>query len=112
MKKNKLPGLVVVLIITLLTGVFWASLAIYRAFTIKPIESVPEAISEPITPTLDQSTIGKIESEILLDDSQIPQSVASTVPSPAPTRPVPTPLPTLTPGLTPTASPSAAPTVP
>jgi hypothetical protein len=111
MKKNKLPSLISILILTLLTGVLWVSLEVYRTLTIKPAESVPEAISNPITPTLDQNVIKKIESAVFIDSSQIPDNVALAS-TPAPNQPIPTPLPTPVPSVIPSASPSATPQLP
>jgi len=99
MKKNKLPGLISILILTLFTSILWVSLSIYWSLTAKPTESVPKTVSDPIIPTLDQSAINKIESGIFLDNSQIPQNITT----------VPSSLPTPTPETTPTASPSATP---
>lgn len=84
------------LILTLITSVFWVSLTTYRAFTIKPAESVPEEISNPIILTLDQTAIKAVESRIYLDSSQIPQLVTVSTSSPIPvpvqlTTPSPTP---------------------
>jgi hypothetical protein len=108
MKKNKLPSLITILVLTLMTSIVWVSLSVYRAITAKSPESVPSAVSNPLTPTLDQSEINKIESAIFLDNSQIPQNlvVASSPPVPAP---VSTALPAPTPITTPVASPSATP---
>jgi hypothetical protein len=111
MKKNKLPSLISILILTLLTCVLWVSFNVYRSLTAKPEESVPEAVSNPITPTLDENVIKKIESAIFIDSSQIPDNVAQAS-SPAPNQPVQTPLPTPVPSATPSASPSATPQLP
>lgn len=95
------------MILTLLTSILWVSLSIYRALTVRPSESVPKEISNPITPTLNQEMIKKIESGIFFDSSQIPENVT------APSSPVPSqseqPLSTPIPEATPTASPSATP---
>ena len=104
MKKDKLPSLITILVLTLLTSILWVSFSVYRAITAKPAESVPSAVSDPITPTLDQNEINKIESAVFLDNSLIPQNLIV-----ASSPPVPTTLPTATPITTPTASPSATP---
>jgi hypothetical protein len=115
MKKNKLPSLVTIMVLTLITVVFWVSLSTYRAFTAKPSENVPKEISDPITPTLDQDEIKQIESGIFFDSSQIPDNVviASSLPtSIQPTRAPslsPTPIVTPTPQVTPTPIPSPTP---
>ena len=109
MKKNKLPSLVTTLILTLITSVFWVSLSTYRAFTAKPSDSVPKEISDPITTTLDQDTINKIESGIFLDSSQIPENIVTASSTPASIQPTQIPLPTPTPEETPTPVPSPTP---
>ena len=109
MKKNKLPSLVTIMILTLITSILWVSLSTYRAFTAKPSESVPKEISDPITLTLDQDVIKKIESGIFFDSSQIPENVVSASSSPAPIQPTQIPLPTPILEATPTPVPSPTP---
>lgn len=108
MKKNKLPSLVAIIVLTLLTSIVWVSLNIYWAFTAKPDVAVPDEISKPITATLDQATIQKIESGIYFDSSQVPDSVVTVSASPLPT-PLPIATPAASPSATPTASPGATP---
>jgi len=72
MKKTKLPSIISVLILTLITVVMWVSLDIYRALK-KPTEiTVSKEISQQLNPSLDQESIKKVESRSFLDDSQIP----------------------------------------
>lgn len=102
MKKNKLPSLVVVLILTLITVIMWVSFNIYRSLTSKPSPSVPANISEPLTPSLDTQTISQISSRIYLNESQIPEVApiieTSATPSATPElTPSPTPIPSPTP---------------
>jgi len=104
MKKNKLPSLISVLILTLLTSVMWVSFNVYRALTTETPAEVPKEIIEPLTPTLDRETINQIESRIFLDESQIPDVVSVPV-----TQVIGTPLPSPTPISTPIASPEAEP---
>lgn len=92
---------------TLITSVFWVSLSTYRAFTVKPAESVPEEISNPIILTLDQTAIKAVESRIYLDSSLIPLQVATKTSTPSPVvlkspSPTPTSLETLIPNPSPT----------
>lgn len=84
MRKNKLPNLVVVLIISLVTVIMWVSLNIFRALTIKPSPVVPEEISNPLDPTLKTEILGEIDKRILIDTSQIPETIATASPSPTP----------------------------
>lgn len=102
MKKNRLPSLITILVLTLLTSIIWVSFSVYRAITAKPPESVPSVVSNPLTPTLDTPEINKIESSIFLDNSQIPQNLVTASTPPAAT-PTPAPI------ITPVASPSATP---
>ena len=100
MKKTKLPNLISVLILTLITVVMWVSLSVYRSLTSKPPAVVPEEVSKPLTPTLDSDTMSKIDSRIFLDESQIPENVIA-APSAVPTAaPVQTPVQSPTPGPT------------
>ena len=91
MKKTKLPSLVTVLILTLITVVMWAGFDVYRLIKSGPSPSVPANISQPLTPSLDQDSINQIESRIYLNDSQIPDNVVSS--NPSATTPVSSPIP-------------------
>lgn len=107
MKKTKLPKIITVLILTLITALMWIGFSIYRAFTTTPTPSVSEEISSSITPSLDTTTIGEIESALFFSESQIPAiSVATGTPAPTPIVSV-----TASPSATPNASPSATPVV-
>lgn len=72
MNKNKLPSIVSILILTLVTAFAWLSFSIYRAVTIKPDPVVPKEISEPLSPDLDGETINKLQTKLYFDDSQVP----------------------------------------
>lgn len=77
MKKTKLPNLVAILVLTLITVVMWVSFSIYRAFSIKPTPAVSEEVLKPLSPVLDIETINLVESRIFIDDSQIPENVVT-----------------------------------
>ena len=84
MKKTKVPGLIPVLILTLITVVMWVSLDVYRTVK-KPEQSVvSDEVTKSLTPKLDQEAMEAIESRIILDDSQIPDIVANSSPTPKP----------------------------
>lgn len=109
-KKTKLPNLIAILILTLITVVMWVAFSVYRAVTSTPTATVPVEVTEPISPILDEEAMTQIESRLFIDDSQIPDVITTNqqpaaepveVPSQAPT-PVPTVEPTETP--TPTES--------
>ena len=100
MEKTKLPSLVTILILTLVTVVMWVGFSVYRAFGLRPAPSVPQSISATLNPTLDSVTINQIESRLNLAGSQIPEVSISSASA----------TPTAKPVITPTASPSASPT--
>ena len=84
-KKNKLPSIISILILTLLTILLWITLSVYRAFTGKPAASVPEEVSAPLTPSLDAATVKQIGEGIYLTGSEIPDNVTgSPLPSTKP----------------------------
>ena len=82
MKKTKLPSLIAVLILTLITVVMWVSLDIYRAFTKNPESVVSSDITKSLIPTLDQDSIKLVESRTLIPDSEIPEDIISSSPTP------------------------------
>lgn len=101
MNKQKLPGLIPILILTLVTVVMWVGLEIYMAVK-KPADStVPVNVSQPLTPTLDQNTIKQVESQTFLDNSQIPNNIIVAA--------SPTPIEKPTPSATPVAQPTNQP---
>jgi hypothetical protein len=98
--KTKLPSLVAILVLTVLTSVLWISFGVYRALTTEQTPSVPADVSEPLTPTLDKNTIDAIKSRQFIDN--VPTTVIT----------ISTPTPVASPSLepTPTASESGTPT--
>ena len=64
MKKDKLPTIIALMIMTLITTIFWITFNIYRVFKQEPSPVVPEEIILQIDPKLDNSTIGQIKSRI------------------------------------------------
>jgi hypothetical protein len=115
MKKNKLPSLISILILTLITSLMWISFNIYRSLMSQPPPVVSGEVSNPLTPTLDKDSINQIEERLFLDDSQIPDNIAVGTATPVATStpeatPVASPTPaseeaTTTPSATPTATP-------
>lgn len=104
MNKNKVPGLITILIATLITVVAWIGFSIYRAFANKPTPNVSQAVLQPLTPSLDKNIIDKIQGRLYFDESVIPE------PSIGPTEtqgPAQTPVPEISP--TPVATGSAVP---
>ena len=104
MQKSKLPNLITILILTLITVLMWIGFTIYRAIVSTPEPSVPSNISAKLTPTLDIETLNKVESALFFNESQIPVVSFSATPSPSALA-----IPTPTSIATPIASPSATP---
>lgn len=60
MKNKKLPSIVILLILTAITVVFWVSFNVYRVFTKEEPVVVPSEITAPINPNLDMDTLDEI----------------------------------------------------
>jgi hypothetical protein len=105
MNKTKVPSIIPILILTLVTVVMWVSLDIYRAIKHPVAFTVPAAVSQPLTPTLDQDAINQVESHTFLNDSQIPDIIVNPSPTPAGKS---TPRPTIAPTTAPTELPESA----
>ena len=74
MKKNKLPSIVSIAILTLITCVFWIFFNIYRAFTkVTPLD-IPTEIMAEINPNLDTKALDDLENRVYLEENQIPQT--------------------------------------
>jgi hypothetical protein len=81
MKKTKLPSIISILVLTLITVIMWVSFDVYRAIK-KPTEiTVAKEISQSLTPSLDQDSIQKVETRNFLDDSQIPSNIITVSPA-------------------------------
>jgi hypothetical protein len=77
MKKTKLPSIVSILILTLITTITWVGFDIYWAIRKTDNPVVSSAVSNPLDPTLDVSTINNIESRPFVNASDIPDTVAN-----------------------------------
>lgn len=90
MKKLKVPSLVTILILTVITIVFWIVFGVVRIFQTKPAPSVPPEILDPLNPNYDKTTVDKIQERIYFDNEQ---TFEAAQPNPSPTA-APTPSPT------------------
>lgn len=111
MKKNKLPSLITILVLSLITIVAWVGFSIYRAFSQTTPPDVPSNVSASLDPTLDTTEINQIETKLFFSGSQIPNITAA--PSPTATaKPVNISTPQASPSATPltVATASASPT--
>lgn len=100
--KTKLPSLVAILVLTVLTSVLWISFGVYRALTTQQTPSVPTDVSEPLTPTLDKNAIDAIKSRQFIDN--VPTTVITISTSTPIASPSIEPTPSATESATPTAT--------
>lgn len=94
--EKKLPVVVTLLILTLITVIFWISFGIYRSFTNEPESTVSEETLLPLNPILDTETINEIkerkyvenitESFIQIDETESTTEIPDTSPSPIATQ--------------------------
>ncbi len=64
MKNKKLPSLVILMILSLITGMFWIVFNVYRVFTTKPAPAVPEEVIMQLDPKLDTDTINEMRNRL------------------------------------------------
>lgn len=62
--KKKLPNVVILMILTLITVLFWISFSIYNVFQSSPAPVVSNDIIQQLNPQLDTSTIDVIKGKI------------------------------------------------
>ncbi len=84
MKKQKVPGIVTLAILTVITAIFWVVLDVYRVLTTKPDPVVPEEILNPLDPTLDQGSIDLLQEKLFLQDSELGNISIQATPQPTP----------------------------
>lgn len=110
--KQKLPRIVIIAILTLITATIWAFFDITRVLVKKPDTKVEESAIVPLDPKLDTETLNTLQSSTFFEEGQVPDIVPATEPSPEAT-----PEPTLEaevepltePSIEPESSPSASP---
>lgn len=74
MQNQKLPNLVTIAVLTVITIFFWIGLEVYRVLSTKPAPSVPEEILAPLNPELDTITLDKLEERVYLEPSETGQT--------------------------------------
>lgn len=65
------PNLVVFGIITTVTIFVWIGFEVYKILNPRTIESIPDSVLMPISPTLDLETLRKLEARRNFTDEQI-----------------------------------------
>jgi len=93
MKNKKLPNIISLAILTLITSVVWIFFNVYRVFTTKTEPKVSREILQPLSPKLNSEIISEIENRVFIEQNQIPETpVEQVVPIPTETEePVSTP---------------------
>lgn len=71
MKKTKIPSIVAVMILTVITISFWIVFSVIRIFTTEPTPSIPPEILNPLNPNYDKTAVDKIQERIYFDKEQI-----------------------------------------
>lgn len=64
MNKKKLPSLIILIVLTSITILFWISFSIYQVFTKEASPIVPEEVILQIDPKLDTNTLNIMKSRI------------------------------------------------
>jgi len=64
MKKEKLPRVIILIVLTSITVVFWVFFSIYSAVSKTTPVSVTEEVILPLDPKLDTQTINQMEERI------------------------------------------------
>ena len=64
MKKTKLPSIIVLMILSLITVLFWISASVYRVFTTKEDPKISTEIIQDLNPTIDRVTLNQVEGRI------------------------------------------------
>jgi hypothetical protein len=77
--KPKLPPIIVIAVLTLITAVLWILLSVYRIYNNKPPLVVTPEIVEPVTPNLDKNTIEAIVNRLYIEEGSV--AVPTTSPS-------------------------------
>ena len=89
MTKRKVPKLITIAILTLITAVFWVFFSAYRAFTDEPDQNIEDSILAPLNPVLDSQTLSLLNSRIYLKQDEVSLLVSqyeSQVPTPEPNK--------------------------
>ena len=67
MKKSKVPSIVAVMILTVITISFWIVFGVVRIFTTEPTPSIPPEILNPLNSNYDNTVVDKIEKRLYFE---------------------------------------------
>ena len=71
MKGPKPPKIVVVLIVTTITIIFWVFLSVYEVLRKTPDLNIPDAVLKPLTPSLDQTSLGELPARVFYSEEEL-----------------------------------------
>ena len=71
MKKTKVPSVVVVMVLTVITISFWIVFSVVRIFQKEASPSIPPEILNPLNPSYDKTAVDKIQERIYFDKEQV-----------------------------------------
>jgi hypothetical protein len=66
-KKTKVPSIVTVMILTVITISFWIVFSVVRIFRTEPTPSIPPKILNPLDPNYDKTMVDKIEKRLYFE---------------------------------------------
>lgn len=88
MKKDKLPSIIILLILSLITALFWVVFSVYRALAKPVVVDLPAEVMESLNPNLDTTTLESLDKRLYIEEGDIQTAqVAATeeaTPSPSP----------------------------
>jgi hypothetical protein len=77
--KKKLPNLINIAIVTLVTIVAWIGFSVFREVTKEPEPTVAQEVLIPLDPTLNTTTLSQIESRFYVSDQEAESLIGQTV---------------------------------
>lgn len=69
-KRLKVPGIVTIGILTLLTTLFWVGFELYRTVNSKPDPDVPASILAGFNSKVDTTLLDKVQQRVYMGDTQ------------------------------------------
>lgn len=78
MKKLKVPSIVSIMILTVITVSFWIVFSVVRIFRTEPSPAVPPEILNPLNANYDKTAVDKIEKRLYFEQGQIFETPAPT----------------------------------
>ena len=84
-KRIKVPGIVTIMALTLITTILWVGFEVVRIVISKPEPDVPPQVLESLNPTLDTLLLDKLEKRVYLNEDEL--NVFKPQPKPTPEPP-------------------------